>query len=160
MMPNSARSGLSWWNRQERERGARGFDKNPSALDTRAAEIHLLEKIRKAVAEHVAAKEAVEEEHADCTARQHERNKREQRATARNMERVPFEAEKHRFGKMDQLAKSQIAERRQHADDRGEQDHLEIVELVGAQPQLRLGRIDLGSRHAITLREIRVGGSA
>ena len=53
---------------------------------------------------------------------------------------------------MNQLAKTEIAQRREHADDRGEQNHLDIIELVAAKAEIRLGRMDLASRHPNTLR--------
>src|SRR5271166_4243689 len=53
---------------------------------------------------------------------------------------------------MNQLAKAEIAQRREHPHQRGEQDHLDIVILVAAKPEVRLDRVNLGSRHSDTQR--------
>ena len=53
---------------------------------------------------------------------------------------------------MDQLTKPEVAQCREHAHYRGKQNHLDIVELIAAKPEVRLDRINLGSRHPDTQR--------
>ena len=48
-------------------------------------------------------------------------------------ERVPLEHAKQPREKFDQFAKAEIAQRGQHADNHGEQDQLDILELIDAQ---------------------------
>ena len=73
---------------------ARSLDENPSALDARVTEIHLLEKIREPVAEHVAAKDAVKQQHPDGAGRQHERNRNAGKCRRAQFAAGPFEIQK------------------------------------------------------------------
>src|SRR5229473_247950 len=109
--------------------------------------------MREAISQHVAAKVAVEQQHADRTRREDHWDQDSEDSAAPELQQVPFKLAKHDIGKMDQSTKPDVPQRRQHSNDGGEQDHLDIVELVGAKPQLRLGRVDLGSRHPSTLRD-------
>ena len=108
------------------------FEHDPLPLDPRAAEIHHLEKIRKAVAEHVARKQAVEQDHPDAAAQQHHRHQRKPQAAARDFERAPFQAQEDPGEEFDQHAEAQIAERGQQPDRRRQQNLQRVVELVSA----------------------------
>ena len=103
--------------------------------------------------EHVAAKEAVEEQHTERAGCEHNRDERAPRAAAEDLERIPNDPAKKFFREMDQRAKSQVAQRRERAGNRGEQNHLDVVVLIATESQLRFRRVNLGSGHPITLRE-------
>src|SRR5438876_506241 len=58
-------------------------------------------------------------------------------SAALNPERVPLDLAKQPRAKFDKFAKAEIPERRQHADDHGEQNQLYVFKLVAPKSKCR-----------------------
>ena len=123
--------------RAQRQRGAGRLDEDPAPFDLGRAEIDHLEKIRKAVTEHVAGKNSVEQQDGDAAAHQDHGDQRAIPSAVVDAERVPLEPAKQPREKFDQAAKAEIAERREHSHGHCEQNQLDVFELVAAQRKRR-----------------------
>ena len=113
----------------ERHRRTQTLEENPAFPQTPISEIHGLEKTRKAVTQHFAWKESIQQQEKSATTHQDDRQQDPFHAVM-HTQQIPFERLKEPREGPDQLPEAEIAQRRKNADQRGEQDQLNILKPV------------------------------
>src|SRR5208282_2010912 len=106
------------------------LDHDPPPPQTRVPEIYRLEKVGKAIAQHVARKEVIEQQQRAATAHQNDRRQKAPPAAA-DAEQVALLLKEDPTEKVDQFAQTEVAERREYADPHGQQDQFDVFELRG-----------------------------